>query len=65
MPIYEYECSKGHRFEQIERLDAPKTRRCVVVGCDAWAKRVLSLGSFILKGLGWAKDGYSKKDTDE
>ena len=39
--------------------DKKKTIKCPV--CDNKAERILSLGSFHLKGGGWYKDGYGDK----
>jgi len=59
MPLYEYECTKcGKIFEDfttLAKLDEKK--KC---SCGATCKRIVSATSFILKGSGWAKDGYSK-----
>lgn len=69
MPIYEYECSKGHQFELMESFTAPRTRKCPK--CGKTAKRLISLASFHLQGSGWyCKDSKSsshkdKKKTDE
>jgi putative FmdB family regulatory protein len=40
MPLYEYECAKGHRFEAIQRVREKPLRRCSV--CSAAAKRAIS-----------------------
>jgi len=70
MPIYEYECSKGHQFELMESFSAPSTRKCPK--CGKTAKRLISLASFHLQGSGWyCKDSKSsshkekKKKPDE
>ena len=41
--------------------DKKKTIKCPV--CSNKAERILSLGSFHLKGSGWYKDGYGKRDS--
>jgi putative FmdB family regulatory protein len=56
MPIYEYECSKGHQFEAEQRISEAPLTRCRV--CKAKARRLISRTSFILKGGGWYADGY-------
>ncbi len=56
MPIYEYECSKGHQFEVEQRISDASLTRCRV--CKAKAHRLISRTSFILKGGGWYADGY-------
>jgi putative FmdB family regulatory protein len=56
MPVYEYECSKGHQFEVEQRISEAPLTRCRV--CRAKARRLISRTSFILKGGGWYSDGY-------
>lgn len=52
MPIYEYKCeSCDHKFELLQSFNAEKTQTCPECGKDA--RRLLSLGSFVLKGGGW------------
>ncbi len=52
MPLYEYRCSEcGYRFEKIESFNADHSPVCPKCGSDS--KRLLSLGSFVLKGSGW------------
>lgn len=69
MPIYEYECSKGHRFELMESFSAPSSRKCPQ--CGKTARRLISLASFHLQGSGWyCKDSKAapkdkKKKPDE
>jgi putative FmdB family regulatory protein len=48
MPIYEYECPKCGRFDTLQRMSAPPLRRHDV--CGAPVKKVMSAGSFTLKG---------------
>jgi len=40
MPLYEYECTKGHRFEAIQKVSEKPLKRCSL--CSAAAKRALS-----------------------
>ncbi len=56
MPIFEYECSEGHRFEKLERNGDIKSRTCPV--CGKRAPRVLSAAGFILKGEGFYVNDY-------
>lgn len=58
MPIYEYKC-KGCKalIEKLRKYDqADDPVRCKA--CSGEAVRVISRSSFVLKGGGWAKDGY-------
>ena len=56
MPTYEYECSKGHRFEAEQSINDPALKRCRV--CRSKVQRLISASAFILKGGGWYSDGY-------
>lgn len=59
MPIYEYECDECGRFEELQKASDTPLEKCPK--CGGKAKRVMSTGtSFILKGGGWAFDGYQK-----
>jgi putative FmdB family regulatory protein len=62
MPTYEYECSKGHQFEVSQRITDPPLSRCRF--CRGKVRRLISGGTFILKGGGWYKDGYSTAPTN-
>lgn len=56
MPTYEYECSKGHHFEVVQRITEDPLTRCKL--CRSKATRLISATTFILKGGGWYADGY-------
>ena len=59
MPIYEYTCpSCGGKVEALKHIgdEAPRCEHC-----GKLLEKVISSSSFILKGQGWAKDGYSSK----
>jgi putative FmdB family regulatory protein len=40
MPLYEYECAKGHRFEAIQRVSEKPLKKCAV--CTAVVRRAVS-----------------------
>ena len=40
MPLYEYECAKGHRFEAIQKVGERPLKKCAV--CSAPARRAIS-----------------------
>jgi len=65
MPVYEYRCTKcGEHFEFIQSIkDDPieKIEDCEEKECHL--EKIISLSSFHLKGGGWYKDGYSKKEN--
>ena len=57
MPIYEYLCQGcDERFQKLMKISqaAPACPSC----SDEDVKKQISLGSFVLKGSGWYKDGY-------
>ena len=61
MPIYEYQCTEcDHIIEKIESFES-EIRTIICPFCNGISNRILSLGSFHLKGDGWAKDGYGKR----
>ena len=62
MPIYEYKCSAcGAVVEILQRMDAPAPTcaKCPQNAPEAPAMvKQVSRSSFVLKGGGWASDGY-------
>ena len=64
MPIYEYLCPRCKKvIEVIQKINDPSPLcSCEKNNLIEMSKQI-SLGSFILKGQGWFRDGYSKKDS--
>jgi len=63
MPIYEYRCEAcDHTFDKITKYE-DKVQECAE--CGASSKRLISAGSFILRGGGWAKDGYGSNKRNQ
>lgn len=69
MPTYEYRCTEGHNFEQIQKMSELPILVCPV--CGAAAVRAISGGAgLIFKGTGfyitdYGKDGKgARKDSD-
>lgn len=62
MPTYKYRCEAGHEWEEVQSMHDEAYDRCrAKMDCGARARRVPVKGlGFVLKGGGWAKDGYSK-----
>lgn len=60
MPTYDYECEKCHKtFEADQKITEPPLKKCPEKSCKGEVKRLISgTSSFVLKGGGWAKDGY-------
>lgn len=62
MPIYEYACSCGHKFEEIHSFSHPTTIKCPKCGKKK-AQRLISLAAFHLKGSGWYSKDVAKEST--
>ena len=59
MPTYDYACDAcGHAFEREQRITEDPIKKCPKCGKQK-ARRMISGGSFILKGGGWESDLYS------
>ena len=59
MPTYEYRCDNcDHEFEREQRITEKPLKKCPSCGKDE-ARRMITGGSFILKGGGWESDLYS------
>ena len=65
MPTYEYGCEAcGKKWEAEQRITEAPIKKCPKCG-KLKAKRLISGGTFMLKGGGWYADGYgsSKKSS--
>lgn len=60
MPLYDIQCTCGNKQEILLKLDQ-KTPLCPK--CGHQMKKMMSATTFILKGSGWAKDGYRLHKT--
>ena len=60
MPLYEYECEAGHRFEKILKFSDPPIETCPT--CGKPVHKLVSSPAFHLKGTGWYITDYAKKD---
>lgn len=60
MPLYEYECEAGHRFELIRKFSDPPLEKCPT--CGAPVHKLISSPAFQFKGSGWYITDYAKKD---
>ena len=65
MPIYEFRCVECDEVseEMLSFKDKTKTIKCPI--CNNKSERIMSLGSFHLKGSGWYKDGYGKRNASK
>lgn len=62
MPVYEYKCQNvkcNNEWEEEASMKDPPQTKCPKCKKKT-AKKLISLGSFELKGGGWARDRYSK-----
>ncbi len=60
VPIYEYRCRKCQGItEKIQGVQDPPLRKCP--SCGGKLEKVMSPGSFVLKGSGWYASDYAHK----
>jgi len=59
MPIYEYRCTSGHKFEAFQAMADDSLTACEV--CEAPVERVLSAPAIHFKGSGFYTTDYAKK----
>lgn len=60
MPLYEYECDAGHRFELIRKFSDPPLEKCPT--CGAPVHKLFSSPAIQFKGSGFYITDYAKKD---
>jgi putative FmdB family regulatory protein len=58
MPIYEYRCTNGHRFEVMQRMADDPIEACEV--CGAAAVRVMHPVAIHFKGSGFYSTDYGR-----
>jgi len=60
VPIYVYKCSCcGNEDEIVRKITDPEIQPNCSKCEEGPMERVLTSSTFVLKGSGWAKDGYS------
>ena len=59
MPIYEYGCEAGHRFEVTQKINDPPLATCQV--CTLPVSKLISASAISFKGSGWYVTDYSNK----
>ena len=59
MPIYEYQCPNGHRFEVIQKFDDASIDVCTE--CGAPVQRLISSPAIQFKGSGFYITDYARK----
>ncbi|MEE4265570.1 MAG: zinc ribbon domain-containing protein [Desulfobacteraceae bacterium] len=62
MPIYEYECTKCGKLEEVLQnfSDKPLTK---CQNCSGKLQKIVSQSTFHLKGTGWYATDYANKST--
>jgi putative FmdB family regulatory protein len=55
VPLYQYQCTKGHNYEKQQPFGSPVEHPCEQPRCKATAKRVLIAPQVHFKGSGWYK----------
>jgi len=63
MPLYEFCCIKcNSKKELVQKYSAPVP---VCEDCEEPMFRMISSTTFVLKGEGWEKDGYSSNKQEQ
>jgi putative FmdB family regulatory protein len=62
MPLYEYECERGHRFELIVKFSDPPLEICPT--CGGTVRKLMSSPAIQFKGSGWYITDYARKGSD-
>ncbi|HWE11508.1 MAG TPA: FmdB family zinc ribbon protein [Solirubrobacteraceae bacterium] len=61
MPIYEYRCENGHRFEVMQRMSDPPVTQCEVDGAPV--ERVFHPVAVHFKGSGFYNTDYGTRKS--
>jgi putative FmdB family regulatory protein len=59
VPVYDYRCEKGHRFEAVQSMSDKPIKKCEE--CGAPAQRVLHAPAIHFKGSGFHNTDYGTK----
>src|SRR5881397_1006816 len=59
MPVYEYGCGAGHRFEVTQKFSDPPITTCQA--CAQPVSKLISSPAIMFKGSGWYVTDYSDK----
>jgi putative FmdB family regulatory protein len=62
VPLYEYECPKDGRFEQIRKFSDPPLLACPT--CGQPIEKLMSSPAIQFKGSGWYITDYARKGGD-
>jgi putative FmdB family regulatory protein len=61
MPLYNYQCYECGKVQEEMRSVKDRDKSIACDHCMCASDRIIDLAAFQLKGGGWAKDGYVKK----
>ena len=61
MPIYTYQCCECGLVQEVMCAIKDRNKSHPCNDCLCASKRIIDLAAFQLRGGGWYKDGYSKK----
>ena len=61
MPLYTYQCYECMNVQEVMRSVEDRDKSVACDRCMVSSERIIDLSGFQLKGGGWAKDGYGKK----
>ena len=61
MPLYTYQCYECMNVQEVMRSIKDRNKSVACDRCMVSSERIIDLSGFQLKGGGWAKDGYGKK----
>ena len=62
MPLYDYECEAGHRYEKQQPFGSPAQHPCEQ--CGRLARRQFSTPKVVRKGEGWRSAGPAHPDSE-
>lgn len=64
MPLYEYQCSRcGKVHEVMQKFSDEPITECPDEACKGPVAKLMSMGSFALKGAGWYTTDYKRKPS--
>ena len=63
MPVYDYECPHCKKTTEVVRKMSDTSK--VFCKCGTVMQRLISRTHFVLRGGGWAKDGYAPPKPKE
>ena len=61
MPLYNYQCYECGKVQEEMKSVKDRDKSIACDHCMCASDRIIDLAAFQLKGGGWAKDGYGKK----